>query len=78
MGDRTLTTGEEGVFAGGDVVTGPASIIGAIAQGRKAAEAMDRYLGGTGDITETFAEPEDEVVLSEFVPMLSPAMISPI
>jgi NAD-dependent dihydropyrimidine dehydrogenase PreA subunit len=67
-----LSTGEEGVFAGGDVVTGPASIIGAIAQGRKAAEAMDLYLGGSGDISETLAEPEDEVVLSELVVQVEP------
>lgn len=67
-----LATGEEGVFAGGDVVTGPASIIGAIACGRKAAEVLDRYLGGSGDITETLAEPEDEVVLSEFVVQVQP------
>ncbi len=67
-----LSTGEEGVFAGGDVVTGPASIIGAIAQGRRAAEAMDLYLGGSGDISEILAEPEDEVVLSEFVVHVQP------
>ena len=67
-----LATGEEGVFAGGDVVTGPASIIRAIAYGRKAAEVMDRYLGGSGDITETLAEPEDEVVLSELVVQVQP------
>jgi NADPH-dependent glutamate synthase beta subunit-like oxidoreductase/CO/xanthine dehydrogenase FAD-binding subunit len=35
-----------GVFAGGDVVTGPASVIEAIAAGRRAATAIDRYLGG--------------------------------
>ena len=67
-----LSTGEGGVFAGGDVVTGPVSIIGAIAQGRKAAEAMDLYLGGSGDISENLAEPEDEVVLSEFVVHVQP------
>ncbi len=67
-----LSTGQEGVFAGGDVVTGPASIIGAIAYGRKAAEVMDLYLGGSGNITETLAEPEDEVVLSELVMQVKP------
>jgi len=35
-----------GVFAGGDVVTGPASVIEAIAAGQRAAIAIDRYLGG--------------------------------
>ncbi len=62
----TLQTGSEGVFAGGDVVTGPISIISAIGQGRKAAEAIDVYLGGTGDVSEKLAQPEDEV---EIVPL---------
>jgi NADPH-dependent glutamate synthase beta subunit-like oxidoreductase/ferredoxin len=53
-----LMTGEPGVFAGGDVVGGPASIISAIAHGRKAASAIDQYLGGAGDIEERLAEPE--------------------
>lgn len=36
----------EGVFAGGDGVTGPGIAIEAIAQGRKAAQAMNAYLQG--------------------------------
>jgi NADPH-dependent glutamate synthase beta subunit-like oxidoreductase len=55
----TLTTSREGVFAGGDVVTGPASVIEAIAAGRRAAEQIDIYLGGSGDIEETFAPAEE-------------------
>ena len=43
-----------GVFAGGDAVSGPASIIDAIAQGRVAGAAIDRFLGGDGDL-ERFA-----------------------
>jgi NADPH-dependent glutamate synthase beta subunit-like oxidoreductase len=62
-----LATGEKGVFAGGDVVSGPDSIIGAIAHGRKAAAAIDQYLGGDGNIDEVLATPEEEVVLPEFV-----------
>lgn len=50
----TLATSVEGIFAGGDAVTGPASIIDAIAQGRRAAAAIDRFLGGRGDL-ERFA-----------------------
>jgi formate dehydrogenase beta subunit len=57
-------TGAKGIFAGGDVVTGPASIIGGVAQGRRAAEAMDKYLGGDGDISEVLAAAEDEVELT--------------
>ena len=55
----TLATDKEGVFAGGDVVKGPASVIEAIAHGRQAAISIDRYLGGEGDIEETLAPPEE-------------------
>ena len=43
---RTLCTGREGVFAGGDVVTGPNTVVDAIAAGRRAAGVIDRYLRG--------------------------------
>jgi len=56
--EKNLSTGERGVFAGGDVVTGPGSIIQAMAQGRKAAAAIDLYLGGDGNIDEILARPE--------------------
>ncbi len=42
----TLETSMPGVFAGGDVVSGPASVVEAIAAGHKAAEAIHRYLSG--------------------------------
>ena len=51
----SLETSVEGVFAAGDAVTGTASIIEAIAAGRKAAAAIDRYLGGDGLIEESLA-----------------------
>ncbi len=50
--DNTLATSIKGVYAGGDVVTGPASVIEAIAAGRQAAISIDRYLGGNGNISE--------------------------
>jgi formate dehydrogenase major subunit len=40
----TMTTNVKGVFAGGDVVLGPSAVIDAIAHGRTAAIAIDRYL----------------------------------
>ena len=43
---NTLATNKRGIFAGGDVVTGAATVIEAIAAGRKAAVNMDRYLRG--------------------------------
>jgi NADH-quinone oxidoreductase subunit F len=56
-----LATSREGVFAGGDAVTGPASVIEAIAHGRQAAISIDKYLGGKGEIDETLAPPEEVV-----------------
>jgi glutamate synthase (NADPH/NADH) small chain len=41
---ETLKTSKEGVFAGGDIVTGSATVILAMGAGRKAARSMDEYL----------------------------------
>lgn len=82
VNEQDLATGERGVFAGGDAVTGPRSVIDAIAHGRKAASSIDRYLGGDGDIREVLAKPEKKVLLPDFImdikprnpmPLLSPA-----
>ena len=40
----TLTTNRAGVFAGGDAVTGPATVTGALASGKLAASRIDDYL----------------------------------
>lgn len=58
---ETLATSREGVFAGGDMVSGPGSIIEAIAAGRRVAMSIDKYLGGKGKIDEVLAPPEGEV-----------------
>jgi heterodisulfide reductase subunit A len=42
----TLQTSIDGVFAGGDVVSGPSDVIGAIAAGKEAAVSIERYLSG--------------------------------
>ena len=58
-----------GVFSGGDCVSGPATVIEAIAAGRDGASAIDRYLGGSGDIAESLVPPEEaEYLLSEDIP----------
>ena len=44
--DDSLNIGIPGVFAAGDVATGPAIVIGAVASGQKAARAIDKYLRG--------------------------------
>jgi len=63
--DDTLATTKEGVFAGGDAVTGPATVIEAIAAGRQAAVSIDKYLGGSGIIDEALAPPEEIGTLTE-------------
>jgi thioredoxin reductase/ferredoxin len=42
----SMETSKQGVFAAGDAVTGPATVIEAIGGGKRAAEAIDRYLSG--------------------------------
>ncbi|MEW6142149.1 MAG: FAD-dependent oxidoreductase [Chloroflexota bacterium] len=53
--EKTLETSRKGVFAAGDAVTGPASVIEAIAAGRQAAISIDKFLGGKGMIEESLA-----------------------
>ena len=43
--DEEMATSIDGVFAGGDIVTGAATVIEAMGAGRRAAAAMKRYLG---------------------------------
>jgi glutamate synthase (NADPH/NADH) small chain len=43
--DAELATSMAGVFAGGDIVTGAATVIEAMGAGRKAARGIKRYLG---------------------------------
>ena len=44
VADEAGSTTREGVFAGGDAVTGAATVILAMGAGRRAAEAIDRYI----------------------------------
>jgi NADPH-dependent glutamate synthase beta subunit-like oxidoreductase len=50
--DDTLATSRPSVYAGGDCVLGPSTLIESVAHGRLAAAAIDRQLGGNGDIEE--------------------------
>jgi formate dehydrogenase alpha subunit len=67
--NEDLSTSREAVYAGGDCVTGPALVINAIAAGRKAAQSIDRYLGGKGDITEHLVPAEEATEWLEEVPV---------
>ncbi len=55
----TLETSISGVFAGGDVVTGPASVIEAVGAGKRAAVSIDRFLNGKDLRTEREEEIEE-------------------
>ncbi len=56
----TFATGVEGVFAGGDLQTGPWVAIGAVAAGREAATSILRYLDGKDLSQGREALPEKE------------------
>jgi len=49
---ENLETGMQGVYAGGDAIQTRGAIIHAIAAGRQAAAAIDKALGGDGEIEE--------------------------
>ena len=58
--DENLKTSRDKVWAGGDAVYGPTSVIAALSDGRIAASSIDKYLGGEG-------LPDAEPDMSEFV-----------
>ncbi len=55
--ELTLQTNVDWVFAGGDMVSGPASVVEAVAQGHEAAESIDRFLRGA-DLAAGRRKPE--------------------
>ncbi len=62
----TLETKIPDVFAGGDVVSGPASVIEAIGAGRRAAVSIDRYLNGIDLRSGREEEPEETSWVSKW------------
>ncbi len=54
--ETTLETNIQGVFAGGDVVSGPADVISAVAAGKQAAISIELYLAGM-DLKESRPAP---------------------
>ncbi len=61
-----MGTTARGIFAGGDCVSGPASVIDAIAAGQKAAMSIDKLLGGSGKLPRdtgfSFVKPDEEAL----------------
>jgi len=64
--EETCATNVAGVYAGGDCARGPQNVITAIADGKRAAVSIDRYLSGDDaflmyDPVKTLAEPDDVI-----------------
>jgi len=55
VNDKTMMSSRPGVFAGGDIVTGGATVILAAGAGKVAARAMHRYMMGLPPVEETTA-----------------------
>ncbi|MFH1923826.1 MAG: FAD-dependent oxidoreductase, partial [Planctomycetota bacterium] len=53
----TLQTNVDWIFAGGDMQSGPASVVDAVAHGHEAAESIDRFLRGA-DLAADRGQPE--------------------
>ncbi len=74
----TLQTSLEGVFAGGDAVTGPATVIEAIAAGKRAAESIERYLRGEDLAAGRAPWPPDTSDIEYYTPpVVEPAARAP-
>ncbi|BBO72337.1 4Fe-4S ferredoxin [Desulfosarcina alkanivorans] len=72
----TLQSGDADIFAGGDAVSGPKTVVEAIAAGKTAAESIRRYLCGE-DLKagrEPPLEPVEDADLSTAVPIARQAM----
>jgi NADPH-dependent glutamate synthase beta subunit-like oxidoreductase/ferredoxin len=67
--DAAMMTSQKGVFSGGDCVSGAASVIEAIQAGRQSASAIDRFLGGAGDISESLVSPAIADQLLKEIPL---------
>ena len=61
--NESQMTTMQGVFAGGDVTRGPDEVIRAIADGKRAAISIDKYLGGKGRLNK--GEPIDIPVITD-------------
>lgn len=59
MDSLSLATDREGVFGGGDAVTGPLTVVDAMAHGQRAACSIKRYLYGESlETVPTRVDPE--------------------
>jgi NADPH-dependent glutamate synthase beta subunit-like oxidoreductase len=79
--DEEMKTSNDKVWAGGDAVHGPTSVIEALRDGRKAADSIDRYLGGKGlpevknDICEFVPKPIDKEEINNMPQAVIPELV---
>jgi len=52
LNSKNFQTNIEGVFACGDIISGPLSVVYAIASGKEAAQQIDKFLGGEGKVKD--------------------------
>ena len=50
--EKDFSTNVDWIFAGGDCVKGPSTVVETIQQGKKAASEIDKYLGGDGVVVK--------------------------
>ncbi|MEM2843638.1 MAG: FAD-dependent oxidoreductase [Candidatus Bathyarchaeia archaeon] len=75
---QTMMTSRIGVFAGGDIVTGPATVIEAIAAGIKAANSIKKFLEGEEPKIEQFETIKIPSTLPSDEEMIEKPRIEPI
>jgi NADH-quinone oxidoreductase subunit F len=63
--NEALCTSQQGVFAAGDAVLGPATVVEAVAQGNQVARVVEHYLR-TGEIVRLVSRPGYEVIGQPF------------
>jgi len=63
---RTLTTNLPGVYAGGDLVTGPTMVVQAMAAGKKAARYIHRHLNGKLELAELVRRQTEKLSKEEY------------
>ncbi len=74
----SMQTKIEKLFAAGDVVRGVGSVVEAVADGRKVAERIDRYLGGNGEfVLSDYQETKNDPVIGKDTDFLKQKPLKP-
>lgn len=71
----TMETSEAGIFAAGDAVTGPATVIEAVAAGHKAVKAIERYLNQEMDKYDDERKEDIPPVEKDYAPVPEDALL---